>query len=177
MPLAINPIGSTLYTPRALQRIDDTVTPLQARQGLDTTSPNSADAVNERLQLAREANQQRFEERQRLAEQRREELRDEQTEQLRRNAEEANLALQERLQQLQIEQNLEAQRAAADEQALQNQASIDDALAQQRLQVDANQATFGQQQATVGPRVAAEAISVYQETQQTSVSVGQGVIV
>lgn len=175
MPLAINPIGSTLYTPRALQRIDDTVTPLQQRQGLDTRP--SADEVNERLQLAREANQQRFEERQRIADQRREELRDEQTEQLRRNAEEANLALQERLQQLQVEQNLEAQRAAADEQALQNQASIDDALAQQRLQIDANQATFGEQQAAVGPRVAAEAISVYQETQQTSVTVGQGVIV
>lgn len=174
MPLAINPIGSTLYTPRALQRIDDTVTPLQQRQGLDTRP--SADEVNERLQLAREANQERFEERQRIADQRREELRDEQTEQLRRNAEEANLALQERLQQLQVEQNLEAQRAA-DEQALQNQASIDDALAQQRLQIDANQATFGEQQAAVGPRVAAEAISVYQETQQTSVTVGQGVIV
>ncbi|MBD9482232.1 hypothetical protein IB229_04570 [Pseudomonas sp. PDM14] len=174
MPLAINPIGSTLYTPRALQRIDDTVSPLQQRQGLDTRP--SADEVNERLQLAREANQQRFEERQRIADQRREELRDEQTEQLRRDAEEANLALQERLQQLQVEQNLEAQRAA-DEQALQNQASIDDALAQQRLQIDANQATFGEQQAAVGPRVAAEAISVYQETQQTSVTVGQGVIV
>lgn len=175
MPLAINPIGSTLYTPRALQRIDDTVTPLQARQGVNA-SPNSQE-VTERLQLAREANQQRFEERQRIADQRREELRDEQTEQLRRNAEEANLALQERLQQVQAERNLEAQRVAADEQSVQSQASIDDALAQQRLQLDANQATFGQEQTGVGPRVAAEAISVYQQTQQTSVSVGQGVIV
>ncbi|WP_043308601.1 hypothetical protein [Pseudomonas sp. ML96] len=163
MPIAINPIGNSLYESRPLRAIDDSDTALgPVRNRFDTElNPTSAERLQDRLELARERAAERSARQQELAEERRELLREELAEQARQAADEAASNLQDRLRQQQVERVLEAQRA----EQLQMNAEQDDPLTTQNAvqQQTSTQLTFGPQQ-TVTTRTAIEAITTYQET-------------
>ncbi|MBD9415432.1 hypothetical protein IB234_12795 [Pseudomonas sp. PDM16] len=163
MPIAINPIGNSLYESRPLRADNDSDTALgTVRNRFDTElNPTSAERLQDRLELARERAAERSARQQELAEERRDLLREELAEQTRQANEEATNTLQDRLRQQQVERFLEAQRADQDLSAEQNDPLAPQSLVQQRT--EANQLTFGPQQ-TVTTRTAIEAITTYQET-------------
>lgn len=160
MPIAINPIGSSLYEPRALRASDDGTAADRFASG---GNPSNVERLQDRLELARERSAERAARREELAEERRELLREELAEQARIAAEEAASNLQDRLRQQQLERVLEAQRA--EQTPLSSEPQTDELTAQDIAQrpVEAGQLTFGPQPA-VTTRTAIEAISVYQET-------------
>ena len=162
MAIAISPIGNTLYEPRALRPLDDSIS-LEVRNRFDTPlNPTNTERLQDRLALNRERAAERFARQQELAEERREVLREQQAEQARQAAEEATNSLQDRLRQQQVERFLEARQVDQNPSAEADDPLTPANLAQQRT--EANQLTFGPQQ-TVTTRTAIEAITTYQETQ------------
>ncbi|MET1079758.1 MAG: hypothetical protein ABWY06_17240 [Pseudomonas sp.] len=164
MALTIDSLSNSAYASRLLQRQDQvpaSANGLQARPGLDTPSPS------ERLQANRESAQARLEQRQDLQQSRQERLQEqqaqEQAERLRQQREQAAQAFEDRIGQQRVENYLESRQ---DNGALDQGPLSPDNLARQRLQLQANQLTYGLSQPSATPRLAAEAVATYRDIQQ-----------